>query len=60
MILCITGEGTVPSDHGHTGVVGDFGIMSNDSATGFFKENYTLSSWASSFSRRGFPIHVFR
>ncbi len=60
IIMCVTGQGSDPADHGHVGILGDFGIMSNDSATGLFKENYTRNSWAASFRPRGFPVHLFR
>lgn len=60
VIMCATGEGRDMSDHGHVGVIATYGIMSNDSRTGLFKENYTISSWQSVFVPRGFPIHVYR
>lgn len=46
--------------HGHTGIVGKFGIMSNDSKTGRFERNYTLDSWKRSFGNRGLETRFFR
>ncbi len=40
---------TVGANHGHCGVVGYHGIMSNDSSNGLWAENYTLDSWSHSF-----------
>jgi hypothetical protein len=35
--------------YAHTGIVLAFGIASNDSSTGKFNENYTMSSWHQAF-----------
>jgi hypothetical protein len=47
---------------GHVGVVGKDGqIMSNDSYSGFFKENFTLDSWKARYvGIGGFPMKYFR
>lgn len=60
VILSPTGFGSDPSDHGHVGVAGFYGIMSNDSATGLFKQNYTFDAWDASFRGRGFPVFICR
>lgn len=48
--------------NGHTGIVGLNGvIMSNNSATGNFLQNYTLSTWKARYQDKGgFPILFFR
>lgn len=46
--------------HGHIGIIGEYGILSNDSETGEFRENYTIQTWADFFGRlRGLPIYIF-
>ena len=53
-----TGNGTLP--HGHVGVCGIHGIMSNDSATGQWEQNYSYIGWESHFGKvGGFPIRFF-
>lgn len=48
--------------NGHTGIVGvDGNIMSNDSATGLFTQNYTIESWRKRYVDQGkFPMAFFR
>lgn len=48
--------------NGHTGIVGLNGVvMSNDSPTGKFLENYTLKSWEARYKiKGGYPIYFFR
>lgn len=55
-----TGNGTLPN--GHTGIMGENGlIMSNSSATGNFTQNYTLESWNARYKDiGGFPVYFFR
>lgn len=61
IVISPTGTSTYgPDFHGHVGVVLKYGIGSNDSETGLFKENYTLPSWVTSFHARGFPTYYFR
>ena len=54
------GNGNLPS--GHVGIVSiDKKIMSNDSSTGIFKENYTLDSWKEKYvALGGYPMKFFR
>lgn len=54
------GEGGI--SHGHTGIVMLSGkIASNDSATGNFLENYTLTSWKNRYANRGgYPMNFYR
>lgn len=56
------GNGHVDGNHGHVGIVSkDGAIMSNDSASGIFKENYTLASWQQKFAQQGgFPVKFYR
>lgn len=47
--------------HGHVGIVGNYGILSNDSQTGLFKENWTLETWRKYYSDYGnLPTKYFR
>lgn len=61
------GNGTLPN--GHTGIIGEVDttngtstlIMSNDSATGLFKQNYTLATWTARYKDiGGYPIFFYR
>jgi hypothetical protein len=47
--------------HGHTGVVGKFQIMSNNSNTGKLDTYWTLPKWRDYFNTYGgFPVYYFR
>lgn len=62
VIISPTGEGgTKEIPNGHTGIVGHNNkIMSNDSRTGTFEENYTVSSWEERYKKRGkYPVYYF-
>ena len=54
------GDGRIPN--GHVGIVGEDNlIMSNDSASGLWIENYNLYSWKARYQDRGgYPIYYFR
>lgn len=61
IIISPTGMGNGSIPHGHVGIVAHYGIMSNDSATGLFKENYTIARWVGYFRNQGgYPIYFFR
>lgn len=63
IIICPTGLGSNPHmPHGHVGIVGEEGtVMSNDSATGKWMQNYTVLSWTKYFGvKGGYPIYCFR
>jgi len=61
IIISPTGYGNGRLTHGHMGIVGKYGIMSNDSMTGKWRQNYTLESWISYFQwKGGFPVVFFR
>lgn len=53
------GNGSVPN--GHVGIFGKSGkIMSNDSPTGLWKQNYTLNGWVKRYRNKGgYPIYFF-
>lgn len=47
--------------NGHVGVVVKYGILSNNSFTGKFEENYTLQTWKNRYSTLGgYPVRFFR
>src|SRR3990167_1781007 len=46
IIISPTGHSTKGAPNGHVGIVGECGIiLSNDSRTGLFLENYSVRSW---------------
>lgn len=50
-----------PLQHGHCGIVLVYGIGSNDSLTGTFRENFTIEGWNAYFATMGlFPVFYFR
>lgn len=51
-----------PMRNGHVGIVGREGVvMSNESSSGLFMENYTLYTWKVRFmDTGGYPIYYFR
>jgi hypothetical protein len=53
------GNGKIP--HGHTGIVAKYGILSNDSFTGTFRENFTLQGWKNYYvDKGGYPQLYYR
>lgn len=61
IIISPTGYALDPSQHGHTGVVGQFGILSNLSEDGRLHEQWTVPAWVEFYVvRLGFPIKLFR
>lgn len=54
-ILCVTGEGGKNGiTNGHVGITGKGGIiMSNDSKTGNWLENYTIDKWRERYEKLG-------
>lgn len=59
IIISPTGFGKYA--HGHTGICGIHGIMSNDSATGKWQQNYTFEGWITYFQTKGgFPVRYFK
>lgn len=61
VVISPTGHGSKSQyPHGHVGIVGKYGICSNDSSTGLFSENYTIDSWNRQFSTvEGYPVFYF-
>ncbi len=60
IILSATGTGN-GKIRGHVGIVGDHGIMSNESQSGLWKEQWDLDSWDSYYRRYGgIPTHFFK
>lgn len=61
IIISPTGTGN-GSMRGHTGIVGnDLTVLSNDSSTGTFEENYTIAAWIKLYGGAGgFPVHYYR
>lgn len=62
ILVSPTGYGTNETyPHGHTGIVGNFGICSNDSASGLWLENYAdYNVWKAQFEiTEGYPTFIF-
>lgn len=60
IVISPTGYSTKHASHGHTGVAGKFDIMSNDSASGLWRDNYEKSAWVNVFEKTlGFPTYYF-
>lgn len=62
IVISPTGYGNGKLSNGHVGIVGKENvIMSNDSATGLFLENYTLDKWRARYvALGGYPMAYFR
>ncbi len=64
VIISATGTSVNPKTlitHGHVGVVGLHGILSNNSMNGLWSENYTLDTWKARYqSQGGYPVRYFR
>lgn len=62
IIICATGTGNGVIKNGHVGIMNSgTTIMSNDSESGLWKENFTLEHWNSYFrDKGGFKVHIYR
>lgn len=64
IIMSATGTSTIknpPIPNGHVGVIGSYGIMSNNSNNGLWQEVYTLASWKQRYEIEGkYPTRIFR
>lgn len=61
IIISPTGTSTTGAKHGHVGIVGRYGIMSNNSMTGLFQQNYTIEQWKAYYGKKlGFPTLFYR
>jgi len=53
-----TGNGKI---RGHTGILGENGIMSNESQSGLFREQWDMQAWDNYYTRYGaIPKHYFQ
>ncbi len=54
VVISVTGTGNGTITHGHAGICGKAGnIMSNDSATGLWQQNYSVVSWVKYYRGKG-------
>lgn len=61
IVIDPTGYSKKGSLHGHTGIWGNYDVMSNDSNTGLWTDNYTHDAWHNVFEKTlGFPTFYFR
>lgn len=62
VIISPTGYGNGALPNGHVGFVGDGAVvMSNSSADGTFKQNYTVATWRARYQAvGGYPVFFFR
>ena len=61
VIISPTGQGNGNILHGHCGIIGNFGIMSNNSDNGLLQEKLTLDIWKYFYGRTGgFPVLFYR
>lgn len=60
IVISPTGYSSKGSQHGHTGIWGNFDVMSNDSNSGRWTDNYTHDAWYKVFhDTLGFPVFFF-
>lgn len=62
IIISPTGQGNGKIKNGHTGIIdNNLNIMSNDSASGNFKQNYTIQTWRNRWEKiGGYPILFYK
>lgn len=61
IVISPTGTSTKGAPHGHVGICGFHGIMSNNSMTGLWSQFYTDTSWHAYYhDKLGFPVIYFR
>jgi len=62
VVISPSGYGNGRLSNGHVGICGKDGIiMSNESATGNFAENYTIDTWKGRYAALGgYPVIFFR
>lgn len=61
IIVSPTGYSDRGAPHGHVGIMGFHGVMSNNSMNGLWEEKYTLETWKNYYETRlGFPTYYFR
>lgn len=60
IVISPSGYSTKGVPNGHVGIVGRFGILSNNSQNGLLQEDYTLDTWQDFFAvLDGFPVYYF-
>jgi len=61
IIIAPTGYAKDPSQHGHVGVIAQYGILSNLSEDGRLHEQWTIPAWVQYYHLNlGFPLCFFR
>lgn len=61
IVISPSGHSTKGALHGHVGICGYHGIMSNNSMNGLFQQTYTDASWKEYYTEKlGFPVIYFR
>lgn len=61
IVISPTGSPNVNFAHGHVGIVGYSGILSNSSLDGKVHEYYTIKSWKDYYViKGGYPMYFFR
>lgn len=64
IVICATGTNTRPKTmpHGHVGIyIDENRIISNDSASGLWKQNYNRETWRKRYYYRGgYPVRLFK
>lgn len=62
IIACITGQAIGDAaQHGHIGVIGKYGILSNNSEDAKLEEVWTVPKWIGVYVEAlKFPLHIYR
>lgn len=61
IIISPSGMSSKGAPHGHVGICGMYGILSNNSMNGLWQEYYTEQSWDSYYVEKlGFPVFYFK
>lgn len=60
IVISPTGTSSKGAPHGHVGICGIYGILSNNSMSGLWQEYYTEQSWHDYYVEKlGFPMYFF-
>lgn len=60
IVISPSGYSSKGVPNGHVGIVGRFGVLSNNSVNGLLQEDYTLETWQDFFGvKDGFPVDFF-
>lgn len=61
VIISPSGTSSKGYAHGHVGIVGNYGIMANDSNSGLFLEHWTVDRWNQYYGQSlGFPVFYYK